>query len=225
LVVAYPPSHPLFAEVVTALDDLERPGFVTRIRHLRQIKTPLGFTTRQITNAYRVHEPARGLGLIAMTLFATESNSWTPSGTNFHPKRCDDDFEQSERPPPAMFDAPATDELRSSAPRHRLSTAGSCRCGPVTGISDDARQADRARPRIGAGLRLTNRADPVTEIIAKKIIELAQQGEGDPVQLRERAIDFLDLSRTRECPLPGLPSESNLEAIDYIVRSVTFEIS
>jgi len=40
-------------------------------------------------------------------------------------------------------------------------------------------------------LRLTNRADPVTEIIAKKIIELAQQGERDPVQLRERAIDFL----------------------------------
>jgi len=39
--------------------------------------------------------------------------------------------------------------------------------------------------------RLTNRGDPVTEIIARKIIELAQQGERDPVQLRERAIDFL----------------------------------
>jgi hypothetical protein len=37
-------------------------------------------------------------------------------------------------------------------------------------------------------LRLTNRADPATEIIAKKIIELAQRGERDPVQLRERAI-------------------------------------
>ena len=36
-----------------------------------------------------------------------------------------------------------------------------------------------------------NRGDPVTEIIARKIIELAQQGERDPVQLRERAIDFL----------------------------------
>ena len=57
MVVAYPPSHPLFAEVVTALDDLERPGFVTRIRHLRQIKTPLGLRTEQITNAYRAHEP------------------------------------------------------------------------------------------------------------------------------------------------------------------------
>jgi len=26
--------------------------------------TPLGFTTRQITNAYRVHEPTSGLGLV-----------------------------------------------------------------------------------------------------------------------------------------------------------------
>ena len=40
-------------------------------------------------------------------------------------------------------------------------------------------------------LRLENRADPATEIIAKKIIELAQQGEHDPVRLRERAVQFL----------------------------------
>ena len=40
-------------------------------------------------------------------------------------------------------------------------------------------------------LRLTDRADPATEIIARKIIELAQQGERDPVRLRERAIQFL----------------------------------
>src|SRR5262245_31860311 len=65
--------------VVTALDDLERLGFVTRIRRLRQVKTPLGFTTRQITNAYVVHEPASGLGLLATLVFATESNSWTAS--------------------------------------------------------------------------------------------------------------------------------------------------
>jgi hypothetical protein len=65
--------------VVTALDDLERLGFVTRIRRIRQVMTPLGFTTRQITNAYLVHEPASGLGLIATTLFTTESNIWTPS--------------------------------------------------------------------------------------------------------------------------------------------------
>src|SRR5262245_21448286 len=65
--------------VVTAIADLERLGFVTRIRRLRQVQTPLGFTTRQITNAYRVHEPARGLGLLATLVFATESNCWTAS--------------------------------------------------------------------------------------------------------------------------------------------------
>jgi hypothetical protein len=65
--------------VVTALADLERLGFVTRIRRIRQVQTPLGFTTRQITNAYRVHEPAHGLGLLATLVFATESNSWTAS--------------------------------------------------------------------------------------------------------------------------------------------------
>jgi hypothetical protein len=65
--------------VVTAIADLERLGFVTRIRRIRQILTPLGFTTRQITNAYRVHEPRSGLGLLAMGLFATESSYSTPS--------------------------------------------------------------------------------------------------------------------------------------------------
>ena len=65
--------------VVTAIADLERLGFVTRIRRIRRIMTPLGFTTRQITNAYRVHEPRSGLGLLATLMFATESNSWTPS--------------------------------------------------------------------------------------------------------------------------------------------------
>jgi hypothetical protein len=65
--------------VVTALADLEQLGFVTRIRRLRQIKTPLGFRTEQITNAYRMHEPASGLGLLATLVFATESNCWTAS--------------------------------------------------------------------------------------------------------------------------------------------------
>jgi hypothetical protein len=51
-----------------ALADLERLGFITRIRCIRRITTPLGFTTRQITNAYLMHEPNQGLGLIAMTL-------------------------------------------------------------------------------------------------------------------------------------------------------------
>jgi hypothetical protein len=40
-------------------------------------------------------------------------------------------------------------------------------------------------------LRLKDRADPATETIAKKIIELAQRGERDPVRLRERVIRCL----------------------------------
>jgi hypothetical protein len=65
--------------VVTALADLERLGFITRIRRIRQVRTPLGFTTRQVTNAYCVQEPASGLGLLATLVFATESNCWTAS--------------------------------------------------------------------------------------------------------------------------------------------------
>jgi hypothetical protein len=84
------------------------------IRRIRRISTPLGFTTRQITNAYRVHEPARGLGLIAMTLFTTESNSWTPSAANFHSKECSGDF----RP------AVVSRSLRNGAARWRSSQDG-----------------------------------------------------------------------------------------------------
>jgi hypothetical protein len=40
-------------------------------------------------------------------------------------------------------------------------------------------------------LRLENRADPATEMIAKKILEFAQRGERDPVRLRDYAIRSL----------------------------------
>jgi hypothetical protein len=40
-------------------------------------------------------------------------------------------------------------------------------------------------------LRLADRTDPATEIVAKKIIEFAQRGERDPVRLRERAIQAM----------------------------------
>jgi len=86
--------------VVTAIADLERLDFVTRIRRIRKITTALGFTTRQITNAYVVHEPTSGLGLLAMAVFATESSSWTPSASIFHPKQCDP---IESRPPRAAF--------------------------------------------------------------------------------------------------------------------------
>jgi hypothetical protein len=34
-------------------------------------------------------------------------------------------------------------------------------------------------------LCLVDRTDPVTQMVAKKLIELAQQGERDPIRLRE----------------------------------------
>jgi hypothetical protein len=42
-------------------------------------------------------------------------------------------------------------------------------------------------------LRLADRQDPITELIAKKIIEEAQAGERDPVRLRERALKELGI--------------------------------
>jgi hypothetical protein len=48
-------------------------------------------------------------------------------------------------------------------------------------------------------LRLADRADPATEV-ARKIIELAQQGERDPIQLSERAIQALTSVRARVIP-------------------------
>lgn len=40
-------------------------------------------------------------------------------------------------------------------------------------------------------LQLVDRTDPIVEIVAKKIIELAQEGELDPVRLREQAVRSL----------------------------------
>ena len=40
-------------------------------------------------------------------------------------------------------------------------------------------------------LGLTDRADPATELVAQKIFALAQQGERDPVRLREGALKSL----------------------------------
>jgi hypothetical protein len=62
---------------------------VTRIRRIRRVQTPLGFKVVQITNAYRVHEPTGGLGLLASVLFgkATESNYSTASEAEFYSKK------------------------------------------------------------------------------------------------------------------------------------------
>ena len=42
-------------------------------------------------------------------------------------------------------------------------------------------------------LGLANRTDPITEIVAKKIIEIAQTGERDPLQISARAIADLGI--------------------------------
>jgi hypothetical protein len=36
--------------------------------------------------------------------------------------------------------------------------------------------------------RLVDRTDPATQLVARRMIELAQQGERDPIRLREGAI-------------------------------------
>jgi len=40
-------------------------------------------------------------------------------------------------------------------------------------------------------LRLVDRNDPMTTIVAKKIIELAQSGERDPIRLRDDVVKSL----------------------------------
>jgi hypothetical protein len=43
-------------------------------------------------------------------------------------------------------------------------------------------------------LRLADRADPVTELVARKIIEFAKLGERDPARLREQVVRSLSNS-------------------------------
>jgi hypothetical protein len=40
-------------------------------------------------------------------------------------------------------------------------------------------------------LQLTDRADPITELVARKIIEFARAGENDPERLCQRTVDAL----------------------------------
>ena len=44
-------------------------------------------------------------------------------------------------------------------------------------------------------LGLTDRQDQLTELVAKKIIEIARQGERDSTRLRQRALSDLGISR------------------------------
>jgi hypothetical protein len=49
-------------------------------------------------------------------------------------------------------------------------------------------------------LQLSDRQDPITEIVAKKIIEAAQTGERDPRRIRERALRELGIPRAHKPP-------------------------
>ena len=53
---------------------------------------------------------------------------------------------------------------------------------------DEAKRLVEAFEDTLRALKLVDREDPVTMLVAKRIIELAKQGERDPVQLRERTL-------------------------------------
>jgi hypothetical protein len=40
-------------------------------------------------------------------------------------------------------------------------------------------------------LKLLDRSDPLAEIVAKKIVEIANEGERDPLRLKERTLQAL----------------------------------
>jgi len=83
--------------------------------------------------------------------------------------------------------APALHQRKQSGATHGdLSLAQKSRLGP-----DEIRVLTIAYEEALRTLRLKDRADPATEMIAKKIIELAQRGERDPARLREHALRCL----------------------------------
>ncbi|HEY2210803.1 MAG TPA: hypothetical protein VGH62_04110 [Bradyrhizobium sp.] len=47
-------------------------------------------------------------------------------------------------------------------------------------------------------LRVTNRNDPLTEDIAKAIVNVTATGERDPVRIKERALNALGLTKPDE---------------------------
>ena len=67
--------------VITAISILERLGFITVHRRLKRVRTALGFTTVQDTNAYEIHPPKGFFGQIAYRLFFedTECKKFPPN--------------------------------------------------------------------------------------------------------------------------------------------------
>jgi hypothetical protein len=58
---------------------------------------------------------------------------------------------------------------------------------------DELKRLTDAYERTLIALRLKDRDDPLTQIIAKKIIEVGQTGLKDPAQISARAIEQLGL--------------------------------
>jgi hypothetical protein len=69
----------------------------------------------------------------------------------------------------------------------RVMTLYKLRQQSVFGPEDISRMA-RAHARARRVLRLHRRDDPLTEIVAKKIIEAARSGERDPVRMEMLAL-------------------------------------
>jgi hypothetical protein len=84
--------------VVEALAELEKLGFITRIRRLKQVDTALGFKTVQATNAYLMHAPTSGLGLLAMRMFSAESDYPAASEAYSSNLECGERYEHSLDP-------------------------------------------------------------------------------------------------------------------------------
>jgi hypothetical protein len=66
-------------------------------------------------------------------------------------------------------------------------------------------------------LRLVDRTDPVAQLVAKRIIELAQQGERDPIRLREGAVQ--GWSQRLSAPLTLLPEMQTSQRDELYRRS------
>jgi hypothetical protein len=65
--------------VVTAMQVLERMGFVTIHKRIKRVQTPFGQRVVQDSNAYEFHLPTKGIGRLAMAIFCPPSSGSTKS--------------------------------------------------------------------------------------------------------------------------------------------------
>lgn len=88
------PSYDTLAELAlmsrrtvgSAIETLERLGFITVHRRLKRITEPLGFKTVQDTNAYEIHPPKGFFGEMVHRLFfgAAECKNFSPKETHIY---------------------------------------------------------------------------------------------------------------------------------------------